>query len=164
MADILTHPTSMPRPGLGSDRSTALQAGQAAAASLKNVLSSDVLVSGNLKFTGELVFDGKLQGEISTDGSLSLGENAEINGNIAATSVVARGKITGTIVAKDKIEIKAKTELFGDIRAAKLVIEEGVTFVGKCDVNPNNAGPLPKAASENADPLGLEDPVRLLER
>jgi cytoskeletal protein CcmA (bactofilin family) len=141
----------MPRPGSSSDKSSA-QSG------LKNVLSSDVLVTGNLKFTGELVFDGKLQGEISTDGSLSLGENAEINGNIAATSVVARGKITGTIVAKDKIEIKAKTELFGDIRAAKLVIEEGVTFVGKCDVNPNNAGPLPMArpgAEEELDPTEL---------
>lgn len=142
----------MPRPGSSSDKSSAQSA-------LKNVLSSDVLVTGNLKFTGELVFDGKLQGEISTDGSLSLGENAEINGNITATSVVARGKITGTIVAKDKIEIKAKTELFGDIRAAKLVIEEGVTFVGKCDVNPNNAGPLPAARPGGVEEL---DPTELM--
>ena len=42
-----------------------------------------------------------------------------------------RGKINGNISAKEKIEIKTKTELFGDIRAAKLVVEEGVTFVGK---------------------------------
>jgi len=154
----------MPRTGLVSDRSGGLPSGLPGSPALKNFLSSDVLVSGNLKFTGELVFDGKLQGEISTDGSLSLGENAEINGSISATSVVARGKITGTIVAKDRIEIKAKTELFGDIRAAKLVIEDGVTFVGKCDVNPNNAGPLPKASSDTAEPLELDDPIHLPER
>jgi len=39
--------------------------------------------------------------------------------------------------AKEKIEIKSKAELFGDVRASKLVIEEGVTFVGKTEVNPN---------------------------
>src|SRR3984885_14959276 len=109
----------------------------------KNVLSSDVEVKGNLKFSGELMFEGKLDGEIQTDGVLNLGDSAVINGNINAQTVVVRGKITGNIIAKDKIEIKTKTELFGDIRSAKLVVEEGVTFVGKTEVNPNKVAPTP---------------------
>jgi cytoskeletal protein CcmA (bactofilin family) len=109
----------------------------------KNVLTSAVEIKGNLKFTGELSFDGKLDGEIHTDGILNLGDSAVINGNINAQSVVVRGKITGNINAKEKIEIKAKAELFGDIRATKLVVEEGVTFVGKTEVNPNKVSPTP---------------------
>src|SRR5580700_10022402 len=109
----------------------------------KNVLSSDVEIKGNIKFSGELAFDGKLDGEIQTDGLLTLGDSAVVNGNISAQSVIVRGKITGNITAKEKIEIKAKTELFGDIRAAKLAIEEGVTFVGKTEVNPNKVSPTP---------------------
>src|SRR5882672_3535117 len=93
----------------------------------KNVLNSDVEIKGNLK----------LDGEIQTDGTLNLGDGAVINGNINATNVVVRGKINGNITAKEKIDIKAKTELFGDIRSARLAIEEGVTFVGKTEVNPN---------------------------
>jgi len=107
----------------------------------KNVLTSAVEIKGNLKFTGELSFDGKLDGEIQTDGVLNLGDSAVVNGNINAQSVVVRGKITGNITAKEKIEIKAKTELFGDIRATKLTIEEGITFVGKTEVNPNKVSP-----------------------
>jgi cytoskeletal protein CcmA (bactofilin family) len=107
----------------------------------KNVLGADVEIKGHLKFTGELTFEGKLEGEIHTDGILNLGDSAVINGNIDAQSVVVRGKVNGNINAKEKIDIKAKTELFGDIRAAKLVIEEGVTFVGKTDVNPNKLSP-----------------------
>jgi len=107
----------------------------------KNVLAADVEIKGNLKFSGELTFDGKLEGEIQTDGILNLGESATVNGNINAQSVVVRGKINGNITAKEKIEIKAKTELFGDIRATKLVVEEGVTFVGKTEVNPNKVTP-----------------------
>ena len=107
----------------------------------KNVLSSDVEIKGNLKFAGELSFDGKLDGEIQTDGILNLGDSAVINGNINAQSVVVRGKINGNINAKEKVEIKTKAELFGDIRAAKLIIEEGVTYVGKTEVNPNKVSP-----------------------
>src|SRR5262245_39301903 len=131
----------------------------------KNVLNSEVEIKGNLKFSGELSFDGKVDGEIQTDGTLHLGDSAVINGNISAQTVVVRGKINGNIVAKDKIEIKAKTELFGDIRASKLAVEEGVTFVGKTEVNPNKVAPsapapsrpgteAPKVHEPSAKPVG----------
>jgi cytoskeletal protein CcmA (bactofilin family) len=107
----------------------------------KNVLNSDVDIKGTLKFSGELTFDGKLDGDISSEGTLNLGDNAIIKGNINASSVIVRGKITGNVVAREKIDIKARTELFGDIKAPRLAIEEGVTFVGKTDVNPNKVAP-----------------------
>src|SRR6202000_266915 len=109
----------------------------------KNVLASEVEIKGNLKFSGELTFDGKIDGEIQTDGVLNLGDSAVVNGNINAQTVVVRGKVNGNISAKEKIDIKTKTELFGDIRASKLSVEEGVTFVGKTEVNPNKVTPTP---------------------
>lgn len=122
----------------------------------KNALNSDVEVKGNLKFSGELTFDGKLDGEIQTDGSLTLGDSAVINGNIAAQSVVVRGKVNGNINAREKIEIKSKAELFGDIRAPKLVVEEGVTFVGKTEVNPNKVQPTPPVVRPPDNPKSPE--------
>ena len=107
----------------------------------KNILNSDVELKGTLKFAGELTFDGKLDGDINSDGVLNLGDNAVVKGNLNVNAVVLRGKINGNVTAKEKIEIKAKTELFGDIRSPKLVIEEGVTFVGKSEVNPNKVSP-----------------------
>ena len=108
----------------------------------QNILNSDVEIKGTLKFTGELTFDGKLDGDINSDGALNLGDNAVVKGNLNVNSVVLRGKINGNVTAKERIEIKAKTELFGDIRSAKLVVEEGVTFVGKTEVNPNKVAPI----------------------
>jgi len=116
----------------------------------KNTLNSDVEVKGTLKFSGDLTFDGKLEGDINSEGTLNLGDNAVIKGTIDVGSIVVRGKITGNIIAKEKIDIKAKTELFGDIRAAKLVIEEGVTFVGKSEVNPNKVSPATAPARGEA--------------
>jgi cytoskeletal protein CcmA (bactofilin family) len=121
------------------------------ASNSKNVLNSDVELKGTLKFSGELTFDGKLDGDINTDGTLSLGDNAVVKGNLNVNSVIMRGKVNGNVAAKEKIDIKSKTELFGDIRAPKLVIEEGVTFVGKSEVNPNKATP-PAAAPQPPRP------------
>ena len=123
------------------------------------MLGSDVEIKGNLKFSGELNFDGKLDGDIQTDGTLNLGDTATVNGNINAQSVVVRGKVNGNITAKEKIEIKTKAELFGDIRAARLVIEEGVTFVGKSEVNPNKVSPTAPARSN--EPPKMPEPARL---
>jgi cytoskeletal protein CcmA (bactofilin family) len=127
----------------------------------KNVLGSDVEIKGNLKFSGELTFEGKLDGEIQTDGTLNLGDSAVVNGNISAQSVVVRGKVNGNITAKEKIDIKSKTELFGDIRASKLAVEEGVTFVGKTEVNPNKVTPAPVARPAEVRPA-TEQPKPVL--
>ena len=111
--------------------------------SSRNVLTTDVEIKGNLKFSGELNFAGKLDGEIQSEGALTLGDEGVIRGNIQLHSVVLRGKVSGNVSAKEKIEIKSRGELFGDLRAPKLVIEEGATFVGKCEVNPNKSSALP---------------------
>ena len=121
----------------------------------KNILNSDVDLKGVLKFSGELTFDGKLEGDINSEGALNLGDNAVVKGNIAIGSIVVRGKVNGNIDAKDKIDIKAKTELFGDIRSPKLVIEEGVTFVGKTEVNPNKVAPTPPPRTTEGPKAGV---------
>jgi cytoskeletal protein CcmA (bactofilin family) len=121
----------------------------------KNILNSDVEIKGTLKFTGELTFEGKLDGEVQTEGLLVVGDSAVITGNINAQAVSVRGKVNGNIIAKERIDLKAKAELFGDVRSAKLVIEEGVTFVGKTEVNPNKVAPTvpPGRTQEVARPL-----------
>jgi cytoskeletal protein CcmA (bactofilin family) len=103
----------------------------------KNILASDIEIKGNIKFQNELVIDGKIEGEINSPGILTVGENAEVRGEIKTKSCTVFGKVTGNITVDERCELKGRAQLIGDLKAARLVIEEGATFVGKSEVTPN---------------------------
>ena len=103
----------------------------------KNILSADVEIKGSIKFQNDLTVDGKVEGEISSSGVLTVGENAEIRGEIKTKSATVHGKVHGNITVDERCELKARAVLHGDLKAARLVIEEGATFVGKSEVTPN---------------------------
>ena len=102
----------------------------------KNNLSADVEIKGSIKFQNDLTIDGKIEGEITSPGSLTLGENSEVNGEIKTKSVSVHGKVHGNITVEERCELKGRAQLIGDLKAARLVIEEGATFVGKSEVSP----------------------------
>ena len=103
----------------------------------KNLLSSDVEIKGSIKFQNELTVDGKIEGEISSPGVLTVGENSEIKGEIKTKSVTVFGQVHGNITVDERCELKGRAVLYGDLKATRLVIEEGATFVGKSEVTPN---------------------------
>jgi len=111
------------------------------------VLSSDVEIKGSIKFSNDLVVDGKIEGQISSDGSLTVGENARITAEIKTRSVVIYGKVYGNIEVTHNVELKANCELVGDIKAASLSIEPGSIFVGKSVVGTPSSQPKATASS-----------------
>lgn len=96
----------------------------------KNILSSDVEIVGNLKFSHDLIIDGKIEGEVVSDGNLTVGENAHVRGEIKTKSVTVFGKVDGNITVSDRCELKSNAQLCGDIAAGTLAIEEGAMFMG----------------------------------
>src|SRR5438874_1578158 len=112
----------------------------------KDVLSSDVEIKGTIKFQKELLIDGKVEGEINSDGVLTVGENADIRAEVKTKSITIYGKVQGNITVSERCELKSKCTLQGDLKAARLIIEEGATFIGKSEVS---SGMSVKAASSS---------------
>jgi cytoskeletal protein CcmA (bactofilin family) len=147
-------PASEPLSPVQPVKSTPTYSHSSAMSASKNILSNDVEIIGNLKFSHDLIIDGKIEGEVNSDGNLTVGENARVKGEIKTKSVVVFGKVEGNITVTERCELKANAELHGDISAGTLAIEEGAQFMGASRV-----GAAARAmASEPKPPLPTTPP------
>jgi cytoskeletal protein CcmA (bactofilin family) len=88
---------------------------------------------GIISFEGTIRIDGKLEGEIHTKGTLVVGEHAVIEGDVSADVVISGGRVTGNIVASERVQLLSTGIVLGTIKTPLLSIEEGVRFSGTCD-------------------------------
>jgi cytoskeletal protein CcmA (bactofilin family) len=116
----------------------------------KNVLANDVEIKGSIKFSHDLIIDGKIEGEVSSDGALTVGENSLIKGEIKTRAVTIFGKVEGNITVAERCELKSNAVLVGDVAAGTLAIEEGATFLGRSQVGKGAAGAAKPSSSSSS--------------
>jgi cytoskeletal protein CcmA (bactofilin family) len=95
-------------------------------------LDKGVKLEGTLELSGTFRIDATVKGNIISDQSLILGENAKVEGQIEGTHIVVGGRFDGVILAKGRVEIQAKGVVTGEIHSPCLVIEAGGIFDGRC--------------------------------
>lgn len=106
------------------------------------LLSEDVEFKGTLCFSSSMEINGRFEGEIIADGPLIIGESAVVKANVQAQStVLIRGKMQGDINAKDKVEIAAKAQLYGDVVSPRFSLSDGAVFVGSSRTLEKSAPP-----------------------
>jgi cytoskeletal protein CcmA (bactofilin family) len=91
-------------------------------------------VSGQLSFQGSARIDGSVDGEIRCQGTLTIGEGADVKARISGETVVIRGRVEGNVTAKARVELAAPARLYGNLTAPRLFIAEGVIFDGDCSM------------------------------
>jgi len=91
-------------------------------------------ISGQLNFQGSARIDGSVEGEIHCQGTLTIGEGAEVKAKVSGQIVIIRGKVEGNVTAKEKVQLAAPARLIGNIDTPQLVITEGVVFEGDCSM------------------------------
>lgn len=93
-----------------------------------SVLSSDLIVTGNLKTTGDIQVEGTVEGDIRAH-LLTVGESANIRGEVVADDIVVNGRIQGTVRGL-KVRLTSTARVEGDIIHKTIAIESGAQFEG----------------------------------
>ena len=125
---------------------------------VKTIIGQDVEIVGSVKCAGSIQLDGKLNGDMTCSGAAIIGAGANVKGNLSVESVTILGQVNGNVTAKDKIELKASANLNGDLRAKRLSVEDGVTFIGKSEVNPSGGASRPDSRPSPDVPKVPETP------
>ena len=95
-------------------------------------LGKNTEFEGKLSFSGTVRIDGRFKGEILSDGTLIVGDDAVIESEVQVSHLVVCGEIRGNLFAAEKIEIHPPGKVFGNIQAPAVVMDEGVVFEGCC--------------------------------
>ncbi len=116
------------------------------------VIGKSVQVRGEVKGNEDLLVEGLVEGTIAlTDSRLSIGPKARVQANVTARDVLVQGALKGDIHATGRVDLRAGSNMTGDIHAARLSIEENAMFSGKVELNstgaPADRGAQPAASS-----------------
>jgi cytoskeletal protein CcmA (bactofilin family) len=94
-----------------------------------------VRIVGQIFSKEDLFVDGDVEGTIELmEHKLTIGPNGKVHAGVKAREVVALGTVQGNVEASDRIEIKKDAKLVGDIKTARIVIEDGAYFKGSIDI------------------------------
>ncbi len=125
-----------------------------------------VKIVGQIFSREDLYVDGDLEGTVEAlEHKLTIGPNGTVKAGVKAREVVALGTIQGNVEAADKIEIRKDAKLVGDIRTARIIIEDGAYFKGSIDIVKPEPARAPKPQPQvNAQPAAASAPVGAPER
>lgn len=97
---------------------------------VSGVIEKGCEFEGKLCFEGTMRIGGIFRGEIYTNDVLVVGEGAKVHAEIEAGTIIINGEVTGTIVAKHRVEIHRPAIFRGNIVTPSLMVDEGVIFEG----------------------------------
>jgi cytoskeletal protein CcmA (bactofilin family) len=112
---------------------------------LNGFLDEGTEFTGELRFRHALRVDGRVKGKVVSDNLLIIGETGQVDAEIDCGVVSIRGRVSGTVRGRQRIELLAGCRVLATLESPKLVIEDGAFFQGECRMAEGPAGPPPAA-------------------
>ncbi len=99
------------------------------------ILGRSVTLKGQLYGREDVTIDGEVEGTVELqEHRLTVGPTGKVVATIKAREIVVLGTVQGNIETREKIEIRKDAKVVGDIRTARIVIEDGAYFKGSIDI------------------------------
>jgi len=117
-----------------------------------STLSTDLIITGNVKTTGDVQVEGNVEGDIRAH-LLTVGETAVVKGEVVADDVVVNGRVVGRVRGL-KVRLTSTARVEGDIIHKTIAIESGAHFEGSVQ---RQDDPLNTGASAPAAPAAAAE-------
>jgi len=136
---------------------------------LDTYIGEETFFEGTLTSKKSLTIYGGVKGKIECQGRIVVGQSGNIEADIVANDVAISGKVVGNVTAKSKLEMASTGVIQGDVKTARLIMEDGGKFDGHCEMLPDGKSAVvekatteqsPKALSSKEPPKELPDPSR----
>ena len=117
------------------------------------VIGKSVTIKGQIFSQEDLTIDGEMEGSIEVkEHRLTVGPNGRVQAGVKAREIIVLGTINGNVDVSDKIDIRKDARLVGDIKTARIVIEDGAFFKGNIDISRGTTAETPKPPASQPKP------------
>lgn len=106
-----------------------------------NVISKETKIKGDIHAEGNIRIEGAVEGSVKSKNKIVIGDSAFIKGNLSSTEAEISGKVDGQVICSDVLYLKKTALITGDIITNKLVVENGATFNGRCQMGAEASKP-----------------------
>jgi cytoskeletal protein CcmA (bactofilin family) len=103
------------------------------------IIGADANFKGELTFESAAKFLGKIEGSIASKGKVLVGDGARCKATFKAKEISVEGDIEGNVEAGDRVELKPKGSIVGDIVASRMTMADGASIDGHCRIGVNGA-------------------------
>ena len=104
-------------------------------------LGAGTVYQGKLNFLGAVRIDGQFIGEIRSEGTLILGKDAQVQGQVQVSQLILSGQINGDVVVSSKTIMHKTASLQGNLTTKNLIMEEGALLQGTIIMDVQEAKP-----------------------
>jgi len=102
------------------------------AGKINSIVGPGTKFTGDCNVQGAIRIDGEYEGKMKISKVVVVGKSGVVKGNINSMEVIVGGKVLGTIIGQNRVELQAGAHIEGDIRTKSLIVDEGVFFHGEC--------------------------------
>ncbi|OGQ83435.1 MAG: hypothetical protein A2289_16435 [Deltaproteobacteria bacterium RIFOXYA12_FULL_58_15] len=99
------------------------------------VIGSGIQVRGNLSGSGDLIVQGRMEGHVALEAHVIVEEVGSVVADIETQELTVHGKMTGNTNASERISVTSTATLVGDLRAPRIVLEDGARFRGTIEMD-----------------------------
>ena len=102
----------------------------------EKILDVTASMQGTISFKDpvNLHIQGTFEGKLQTKGQLTVGKTAQVKAEIEGDTITIAGKVNGKVIARELLKVTSTGECIGEVRTAKLSVEEGGILHGHCEM------------------------------
>jgi cytoskeletal protein CcmA (bactofilin family) len=123
-----------------------------------NIIGKGTVLEGTIRSSGNVHVSGTVTGRLEVDGRTVVMPGGVVEGEIVGASAEIGGRVKGEVRVRDRLVLKSTAVVEGDLNTQKLVIEEGATLTGRCDMGAMRGGDGMRGGERPTRRLGADEP------
>jgi cytoskeletal protein CcmA (bactofilin family) len=98
-------------------------------------IGPSIMIRGEVTGNEDLIIQGQVDGSVTLDlHAVTVGDGGRVKAGIRGRVITVEGDVEGDLTAQEQIVLRGGARVQGDLKAPRVVLEDGATFRGLVDM------------------------------